>query len=115
VRGRGEIASTGPWGEVESENRRWSDEAAEAFLEELLHTAFSIGGAYVALLEDMPRGAFPGEDPAAVLIEMFAGSCRPAVAAVGEAECQVAAALVAAVRDRVLDDLRLAAQLAREG
>ena len=88
------------------------NEAAQAFVEELLRTAFSLGGAYVSLLEDLPEDAFPGEDPAAVLIDMFAGSCRPAVLAVGEAECRVATALIGAVRDRVLEDLRVAAQLA---
>lgn len=106
----------GPCLEVESTERQGDDELAQAFVEELLHTAFSLGGAYVSLLEDLPGDAFPGEDPAAVLVEMFASSCRPSVQAVSETECRAAMALVAAVRDRVLEDLRVAAQLAaREG
>ncbi|HEU4393760.1 MAG TPA: hypothetical protein VFR04_09025 [Solirubrobacterales bacterium] len=102
--------------EVESRERQGGDELAQAFVEELLHTAFSLGGAYVSLLEGLPRDAFPGEDAAAVLIEMFADSCRPSVQAVDEEECRVAMRLIAAVRDRVLEDLRVSAQLAaREG
>lgn len=88
---------------------------AQALIEELLHTAFSIGGLFVSLLDDLPEDAFAGEDQAAVLIEMLAGSSRPAVEAAGEAECQTAIALVGAVRDRILDDLRTAARLAAQG
>jgi hypothetical protein len=90
-------------------------DAAQALIEELLRTAFSLGGAFVSLLEDLPEDAFAGEDQAAVLIEMLAGSSRPAIDAAGEADCRVATALIGAVRDRVLDDLRTAARLARKG
>lgn len=65
------------------------------------------------LLEDLPENAFPGEDSAAVLIEMVVGTCRPAVEAAGEPGCWAASALIAAVRDRVLSDLRAAAKLAK--
>lgn len=97
---------------MDTRDQHGGGEAAQAFVEELLRTAFSLGGAYVSLLEDLPDDAFPEEDPAAVLIDMFAGSCSPAVRAVGEAECRVATALIAAARDRVLEDLRVAGQLA---
>jgi len=63
-------------------------DAAQALIEELLHTAFSLG-------------------------EMLAGSSRPVIDAAGEADCRVATALIGAIRDRVLDDLRAAARLAR--
>jgi hypothetical protein len=92
-----------------------SGDAAQALIEELLHTAFSIGGVFVSLLEDLPEDAFAGEDQAAVLIEMLAGSSRLAVEAAGEADCQMAAALIGAVRVRILDDLRAAARLAAQG
>lgn len=97
---------------MDAKRRREGNDAATVFVEELLRTAFSLGGAYVSLLEDLPEDAFPGEDSAAVLIEMLAGSCRPAAQAVGEADCQVATALIAAIRDRVLNDLQVAALLA---
>jgi hypothetical protein len=66
-------------------------------------------------LEDLPEGAFPGEDSAAVLIEMVVGSCRPAIEAAGVPGCWAASALIAAVRDRVLNDLRAAADLTAPG
>jgi hypothetical protein len=88
-------------------------DAAQVLIEELLRTALALSGAVASLLDDLPEEAFPGEDNAAVLIEMIAGSCRPAVEAAGEPDCWAAAALIGAVRDRVLDDLRAAAELAR--
>lgn len=96
--------------------RRSADgiEAAQDFVEELLEVGFALGGAYASLLEDLPPDTFPGEDRGAVLLEMFAGSSLPALEAVSEAECRLAIALIGAVRDRILDDLRAAARLAAE-
>jgi hypothetical protein len=37
-----------------------------------------------ALLEELPEDAFPGEDNAAVLVEMVVGSCRPVFEAAAE-------------------------------
>lgn len=90
-------------------------DATQILVEELLRTAFSLGGAFVSLLDDLPEDAFPGEDPSAVLIEMVSGTCRPVVEAAGESACWAAASLIGAVRDRVIDDLRAAAELARRG
>ncbi len=97
---------------MDGEERRTDGDAAQVFVEELLRTAFSLGGVYVELLEGLPENAFPGEDRAAVLIEMFAGSSRPALQAASEADRRIAIALVGAVRDRVLTDLGTAARLA---
>lgn len=36
------------------------------------------------LLEDLPEDAFPGEEPAEVLVEMLTGTLRPAAEAAGE-------------------------------
>jgi hypothetical protein len=88
-------------------------DAAQVLIEELLRTGLALGDALSSLLEEMPEEAFPGEDNAAVLIEMVVGSGRPAVEAAGEAECWASAALVRSVRDRALDDLRAAVELAR--
>lgn len=88
---------------------------AWGLVEELLRTAFALGGAYVSLLEDLPDDVFPGEDHAAVLIEMFAGSSLPALQPVSEADCRVATALAVAVREHVLGDLRIAAAPANPG
>lgn len=90
-------------------------DATRALVEELLRTAFAFEAVLGALLEDLSEEAFPGEDNAAVLVEMVVGSCRPTIEAVGEPKCRAATALIGAVRDRVLDDLRAAAQLGRAG
>jgi hypothetical protein len=82
-------------------------------IEELLRTAFALHDVLASLLDELPDDAFPGEDGGAVLLEMVVGTCLPAVTAAGITECTTATALIGAVRDRVLDDLRHAAELAR--
>lgn len=90
-------------------------DAAQVLIEELLRTAFSLGSIYAPLLADLPEDAFPGEDPGAVLIEMLAGSSLGAAQVVDEADWRSTAALVKAVRESVLGDLRVAGQLAKLG
>jgi hypothetical protein len=89
-------------------------EPTRALVEEVLRTAFALEDVIASLLDDLPDGAFPGEDPGIVLLEMVVGSVHPAALAAGPAECRVATALVGAIRERVLDDLRTAATLAGE-
>jgi len=98
---------------VDQPQGRADVDATQLLIEELLRTAFIFQDVMGALLEDLPEGAFPGEDSAAVLLEMVVGSCRPAGEAVGDSECQAAIALIEAVREKLLDDLRAAAELAR--
>ncbi|HEY2478004.1 MAG TPA: hypothetical protein VGI17_04675 [Solirubrobacterales bacterium] len=81
-------------------------------VEEVLRTALALEDVMVSLLEDLPDGAFPGEDPGLVLLEMVVGSVHPAAVAAGARDCRNATALVGAVRERVLADLRAAAALA---
>lgn len=88
-------------------------DAARALVQEMMRTGFTFIDLISSLIEELPADAFPGEESGAVLIEMVAGSCLPAIEAVGERECRAATALIGAVRDRVLDDLRLAAQVAK--
>lgn len=82
-------------------------------IEELLMTALGLGAVLSSILDELPEDAFPGEDRAAVLLEMVVGSSRPAAEAAGEMQCWEASALIGAVRDRVLTDLRAAAEAAR--
>jgi len=98
-----------------SDRRADGADAARALVEELLRMAFDLGDVLGSLLEDLPEDAFPGEDNAAVLLEMVVGSCRPVIEASGESGCWEAIALIRAVRDRVFDDLRTAAALAKPG
>lgn len=87
-------------------------DAVQEFVEELLRTGLGLIDLLSSLVEELPEDAFPGEDSAEVLIEMVAGSCRPALLAMGEAECRTATALTATVWERVMADLRAAAALA---
>jgi hypothetical protein len=96
------------------ENRTKGGDAARALIEELLRAGLVLTDLIASLIEDLPEDAFAGEDNAAVLVEMVAGSSLPAVEAAGEEACWAATALIGAVRDRVLDDLRAAAELARD-
>jgi hypothetical protein len=82
-------------------------------IEEMMRTGFVFIDLISSLIEELPDEAFPGEEKGAVLLGMVAGSCIPAVQAAGERECRAATALIGAVRDRVLDDLRTAAELTK--
>jgi hypothetical protein len=87
-------------------------EATRALVEEVLRTALALEEVMESLLEDLPVGAFPGRDPGLVLLEMVVGSVHPAAVAAGAHECATATALVGAIRERVIADLRTAAELA---
>jgi hypothetical protein len=85
-----------------------------ALVEEVLRTAFALEDVIRSLRGDLPAGAFLGEDPSLVLMEMVVGSVHPAAVAAGPTECRVATALVGAIRERVIEDLRTAATLAAD-
>lgn len=87
--------------------------AAEGLVEELLRTSFWLADVLSVLLEDLPGDAFPGEEQGAVLVEMVAGSSLPAIEAAGAPACLAATDLVIEIRERVREDLRAAAMLAR--
>src|ERR1700710_2216117 len=105
-------------------------EITRDLVEEVLLTAIALDDVMGALLEEIPEGAFPGEDNAHVLLEMVVGSVHPAARAAGPPkvscgaappparaagprDCQAATALVAAIRERVLNDLHAAAEPSR--
>jgi hypothetical protein len=80
-----------------------------AFVEEALRVGVAWMDLVTGLLEDLPDGKFPGEDSAEVLLQMLAGSIRPAADAAGARTLRQATALLGAASDRVLTDLRAAA------
>lgn len=90
-------------------------DAAQLLIEEMLRTALWLFDISTSLLDDLPDGAFPGEDSGEVMIEMLAGSCRPAIDAAGDDGCRIAIELLTSIRENVLNDLRAAAELARQG
>jgi hypothetical protein len=87
-------------------------DAVQEFVGELLRTGLALVDLVSSLVEELPEGAFPGEDNAEVLIEMVAGSSRPALEAIGGSECRTATRLIETVWERVMADLRDAAALA---
>ncbi|MBS1678644.1 MAG: hypothetical protein JST08_14805 [Actinobacteria bacterium] len=89
-------------------------ETTRELVEEVLRTAMALEDVVVSLLQDLPDGAFPGEDSGLVLLEMIVGSVHPAVVAAGAHDTYTATALVVAIRERVLADLHTAATLADE-
>jgi hypothetical protein len=88
-------------------------ERTRDLVEEVLRTALALEDVMASLLEDLPDGAFGERDNGLVLLEMVVGSVHPATRAAGARDTRTATALVAAVRERVLADLRTAADLAR--
>jgi hypothetical protein len=89
-------------------------EVARELVEALVSAGITISETLASLLEDLPDGAFPGEDKGEVLLDMVAGTCVPLVHRVGQPRCAAATALIAEVRRRFLDDLRAAAAQARQ-
>jgi hypothetical protein len=92
-----------------SSNGRVHPAAVRAFVEEALRVGVTWMDLVTAFLDDLPDDAFPGEEPAEVLIEMLAGTIRPAADAAGPETLRHATALLGAAGDRVLADLRAAA------
>lgn len=97
------------------ERRTDALEATEELVQALLRTSLTLHDVFASLVEEMPADAFPGEDPAEVLMEMISGSACLAIEAAGLEVSRAATALIGAVMDRVLDDLLTAAALARAG
>ncbi|MFL5886995.1 MAG: hypothetical protein ACJ77M_18145 [Thermoleophilaceae bacterium] len=88
-----------------------SDDASD-FVREILGTGLMLVDVLSMLLDELPDDAFPGEEPAEVLLEMLVGSFRPAAEAAGCDAVRQATALVGALGDRAVTDLRAAADLA---
>lgn len=64
-------------------------------------------------LMDLPADALPGEDKAEAMRELLTVSACREVEAVGEEACRAAITLIEKVVDRIADDARAAADLAR--
>jgi hypothetical protein len=83
-----------------------------AFVEEVVRGGLTLADLLSSLLESLPADAFPGEDHAQVLLEMLAGTMQPAADAAGARTVRQATALLGALCDRALSDLRAARDLA---
>lgn len=88
-------------------------QAAHALVEEVMRTGFFLIDVLSGLVEDLEDNDGLGrEDPAEVVLQMVAGSFIPACNSAGPASVRSATALVGALADRTLADLRTAARLA---
>jgi hypothetical protein len=81
----------------------------------VLRTGVMLSDLLGNLLEDLTDDTFPGEVPADVLIEMLTGTIMPVARTAGERTVRETIALLEAVGDRVLADLRATLDLARGG
>lgn len=90
-----------------------SQEEIREFVDEILRVGLALTDVLATLIEQLPSDAFPGENPAEVVVQMVTGSLQPVADSAGERAVREATALVGAVLDRVLADLREAARLAR--
>jgi hypothetical protein len=89
-------------------------ELTDELVSEVIRAAVTLEELFSGFLPDIPDDAFPGEDKAQVLFEMVLGSVEPATDAAGERDCRVAIALIGSIRERIIDDLHTAAELARD-
>ncbi len=85
-----------------------------ALTEQALRTGMMLSRLVGDLLDELPEGAFAGEDQVEVLFEMLIGTIAPVAAAAGVDEVRATTALLGAMSDRVLADLRAAVRLAEE-
>lgn len=88
-------------------------EEVRALVKEVLRVGLALTDLLASLVEKLPDDAFPGENPAEVVIEMVAGTLAPVADSAGVDAVRDATALTGAILDRVLSDLRTAASLAR--
>jgi hypothetical protein len=84
-----------------------------AFTHELLRTGVMLSGVAADLIELLPSDAYPGEDPAAVVLEMVVGSVQTAIGGASQEELERATELIAVAADRIVEHLQLALVLSR--
>jgi hypothetical protein len=89
-----------------------SDQVAE-FTPGLLRAGLMLSGLAADLTEDLHGDAYPGEEPAAVVIEMITGTIRTALDGAEMSDLEQATALIGEACDRVIEHLELALELAR--
>lgn len=83
-----------------------------ALTEAVLRAGVMLSDLLGNLLEELPEDAFPGEGHVDVLVEMMTGTIAPVADAAGAGTVHEVTALLGAVCDRVVADLRAALDLA---
>jgi hypothetical protein len=90
-----------------------TQDVIDGFALELLRMGDVLAGLAVDLVETLPAEAYPGEKPAAVVMEMITGSIRTALVEADQSDVQRAVELMREAADRVFEHLRLALVLRR--
>jgi hypothetical protein len=90
-----------------------TEDCMRRLVHEVVRAGFVLGGLIRDLSESLPEDAYPGESNVDVVFEMMAGSLRPVAASFGEQRVYEALELLSESQDRILMDLRLAAELAK--
>jgi hypothetical protein len=90
-----------------------TQDVIDDFALELLRTGDMLAGLAIDLVEALPADAYPGEKPAAVVMEMITGSIRTALVEADPSDVRRAVELMREASDRVVEHLRLAHALRR--
>jgi hypothetical protein len=85
----------------------------EQFVIELLSTGSMLTGLVRDLADALPADAYPGEEPAAVVLEMMCGTIASVVGAVDPDDVRSATKLIDLAGTQVLEHLQLACELSR--
>lgn len=80
---------------------------------ELLRTGSMLSDLVWNLVEALPDDAYPGEEPAAVVLEMLCGTIATSLTSVDPRDVRRATELIDCARARALEHLELACDLSR--
>jgi hypothetical protein len=83
-------------------------------VEMVMRAGLMLSDLFCNLVAEMPEDAYPGERPADVLLDMFTGTIRPVAEAAGAPSVAHLTALLGAMCDNTLADLRLAIEISRQ-
>ena len=89
------------------------DDHIERFVIQLLRAGCMLSGIASELIEELPPEAYPGEEPAAVVVEMMCGTIATALASCNPADVRRATELIDQAASRTLEHLQLACDLSR--
>ncbi len=91
-----------------------ADEYIERFVVELIRTGSVLRDLMSNLVDALPSDAYPGEDPAIVVVEMLCGTIATALWSVEERDVQRATELMSLAEARVFEHLQLASKMSRQ-
>jgi hypothetical protein len=83
------------------------------FVRELLSSGSMLWEVAADLTEALPVEAYPGEEPAAVVLEMMCGTIATVLGGADPGEVQRATELIRQAGERTIEHLRLACELSR--